>query len=259
VLITGGGWGIGRAIPDAFAAAGAARIAISGRTESKLKSAFAELKETYRNTEFSYFVADITDASAVKAMFDSFGAPDVLVNNAGWMISPGDFKSVDLKEWWTVFEVNILGTAIVTQAFLRAKPEGKDAVVVTVNTVGAHLGTHAPGLSSYCASKAGLLRLSEAIQAETPEVRFVSIHPGGVQTDMFTKSELPKMAMTSPALAANFILWLASPEAGFMKGRFAWVNWDVDELKAKKEEILEKDLLQYTLGGVIPAGISGLE
>jgi hypothetical protein len=49
-------------------------------------------------------------------------------------------------------------------------------------------------------------------------------------------------------LAANFILWASSPEAGVFKGRYVRVNWDVDELKAKKDEILKKDLLQYTLG-----------
>lgn len=245
-----GGYGIGRAIADAFAAAGAARIAISGRTESKLKSSTAELKQAFPNTEFSYFVADITDAKAVKAMFESFGAPDVLVNNAGFLPSPANFKTVDLKEWWEGFEINVLGTAIVTQEFLRAKPDGKEAVVITVNTIGAHLGTQVPRLSSYSASKAGSLRMIESIQAETPDVRFVSVHPGGVATDMLVKSELDGVGeLTDADLAANFMLWLTSPEAEFMKGRFAWVNWDIDELKAKKDEILEKDLLKYTLGG----------
>jgi NAD(P)-dependent dehydrogenase (short-subunit alcohol dehydrogenase family) len=212
-----GGSGIGRAIPDAFAVAGAARIAISGRTESKLQSAYTELKETYPGTEFSYFVADITDEVAVKTMFDSFGAPDVLVNNAGWLVAPAEFKTANLKEWWEGFEVNILGTAIVTQAFLRAKLEGKEAVVVTVNTVGAHLGTHMPLFTSYAASKAGLLRFSEALQAEIPEVRFVSVHPGGVETEMYTKAKLPRGGFTNVTLTANFILWLAAPEADFSK------------------------------------------
>lgn len=183
-------------------------------------------------------------------MFHSFGAPDVLVNNAGFLPSPANFKSVDLKEWWEGFEINVLGTAIVTQEFLRAKPEGKEAVVLTVNTMGAHLGTHIPKLSAYSASKAGSLRMIESIQAETPDVRFVSVHPGGVATDMQVKAALEGGGpLTDSDLSANFMLWLTSPEADFMKGRFAWVNWDIDELKAKKEEILEKDLLKYTLGG----------
>ncbi|KUJ22346.1 NAD(P)-binding protein [Mollisia scopiformis] len=254
VLVTGGGYGIGRAVPDAFGAAGAARVAISGRTESKLKAAVAELKQAFPKTEFSYFVADIRDTNAVKAMFKSFGAPDVLVNNAGFLVVPEIFKTVDLKEWWEGFEVNILGTAIVTQEFLRAKPEGKEAVVINVNTIAAHLGTNYPKLSAYSSSKAALARLSESLQAETPEVRFVSIHPGAIDTDMYVKSEMGPFDMTEVDLAANFMLWLASPEADFLKGRFAWVHWDIDELKAKKEEILSGDLLKYTLGGFDPLG-----
>lgn len=185
-------------------------------------------------------------------MFASFGSPDILINNAGVLPAPEDFKTLDLRgEWWEGYEVNILGTATVIQEFLRAKPEDKEAFVVNVNTVGAHLGTLMPKLSAYSASKAGMLRLVESIQAETPEVRFVSIHPGGVATEMLTKAfgDGAKGPLTNPELAANFMLWLVSPEADFMKGRFAWVNWDLDELKARKEEILSKDLLKYTLGG----------
>ncbi len=76
----------------------------------------------------------------------------------------------------------------------------------------------------------------------------MSVHPGGVETDMYEKTGFPKGNFTDPAVAANFILWSTSPEADFLAGRFAWANWDLDELKAKKKEILKKDLLKYTLG-----------
>ncbi|CZR50663.1 related to peroxisomal short-chain alcohol dehydrogenase [Phialocephala subalpina] len=249
VLVTGGGYGIGRSIAESFAAAGASRVGISGRTEARLQSAIAELKQAYPKTGFSYFAADITDEPAVKAMFQAFGAPDVLINNAGYLSKPGPIKTADLKEWWQGFEINVLGTAIVTQQFLRAKAKGKEAVVITVNTIGAHLGTMVPNLSGYSGSKAASLRMIECFQAENPEVRFVSVHPGAVATDMATKSELTGMDFTDAELSADFILWTASPEADFLKGRFAWVNWDIAELKAKKSEILEKNLLKYTLGG----------
>ncbi|KAE8445004.1 hypothetical protein EG329_014010 [Mollisiaceae sp. DMI_Dod_QoI] len=249
VLVTGGGYGIGRSVAESFAAAGANRVAISGRTESRLQSTDAELKKTYPNTEFSYFVADITDVAAVKAMFSSFGSPDILINNAGFLPTPEIFETVDLKSWWEGFEINVLGTAIVTQEFLRTRVQGKEAIVVTVNTIGAHVGTYVPRLSAYCGSKAASLRMIEVFQAENPDVRFVSVHPGGVQTEMLTKSEITGGQTTDADLAANFMLWATTPEADFLKGRFAWVNWDIDELKRKKSEILSKDLLKYTLGG----------
>lgn len=244
-----GGYGIGRSVAESFAAAGAARVGISGRTESRLQSTIAELKQVYPKTGFSYFAVDITDEPAVKAMFDSFGAPDVLINNAGYLSKPENFRNADLKDWWKSFEINVLGTAIVTQKFLNAKVERKEAIVITVNTIGAHLGTMVPRLSAYSASKAASLRMIECFQAENPEIRFVSIHPGRVATDMATKSELTGMEFTDIDLSANFILWATTLEADFLKGRFAWVNWDIDELKARRSEILEKDLLKYTLGG----------
>ena len=81
VLVTGGGYGIGPAIAESFAQAGAARIALSGRTESKLKGTAESLGKKYPLTEFVYFVADVTETKAVKHMFDSFGAPEILVSH----------------------------------------------------------------------------------------------------------------------------------------------------------------------------------
>lgn len=51
-------------------------------------------------------------------------------------------------------------------------------------------------------------------------------------------------------LAGNFVVWAASPEADFLKGRFVWSNWDVVELIQRKDEILQKDLLCLDLRGI---------
>jgi len=51
------------------------------------------------------------------------------------------------------------------------------------------------------------------------------------------------------SLPASFSVWLASPEARFLKGKFLWANWDVDELKAKAKEIEERNQLSIGLGG----------
>ena len=50
-------------------------------------------------------------------------------------------------------------------------------------------------------------------------------------------------------LPASFCVWLASGESDFLKGRFVWANWDVNEMKAKAEEIVGKDLLTMRLTG----------
>jgi hypothetical protein len=52
---------------------------------------------------------------------------------------------------------------------------------------------------------------------------------------------------TNARLAGDFVVWATTEEAKFLAGRFAWVNWDVDELVARKSEILEKGLLRTSL------------
>lgn len=51
-------------------------------------------------------------------------------------------------------------------------------------------------------------------------------------------------------LPAHLMVWLTSAEAGFLRGRFLWANWDVKELVSRKEEILERDLLRLKVDGV---------
>ena len=55
--------------------------------------------------------------------------------------------------------------------------------------------------------------------------------------------------MTDGKLAGEFFAWLSTDEAEFLSGRFVWAEWDIEELKAKKAEILEKDLLLTTIDG----------
>ena len=64
---------------------------------------------------------------------------------------------------------------------------------------------------------------------------------------------------TAVDLSGHFCLWLVSPEADFLRGKYVWVNWDVDELKARKEEIMSTDLLDTKLGGVSFVGWKGFQ
>ena len=88
------------------------------------------------------------------------------------------------------------------------------------------------------------------IAVDVPETtaRFISIHPGSVKTEMGIKSGLDGVFRgTDPKLAGDFVVWAASEEASFLNGRFAWVNWDVADLVAAKEEIVSKDYYRTSL------------
>jgi hypothetical protein len=56
--------------------------------------------------------------------------------------------------------------------------------------------------------------------------------------------------LSTVELPGQFMVWLSSPEGKFLKGRFVWVNWDVDELKEKEEEIKNSMVLKILLNGV---------
>jgi NAD(P)-dependent dehydrogenase (short-subunit alcohol dehydrogenase family) len=255
VLITGGGYGIGAAIAESFAKAGATEVILVGRTVTKLKETADALSSKIRtSTKITYYTTDITSKADVENLFASISAsPDILINNAGFLAAPSNFLDADLEEYWKSFSINVLGTALVTQSFLRRRqqdgPQSTPAVVVTLNTIGAY-SVRVPLLSSYGASKAALARWSELISVDVPEqvARFISVHPGAVKTEMGIKSGLDGVfPSTDPELAGDFVVWAVTEEAKFLSGRFAWVNWDVEQLVAKKEEIMAKDLLRTSL------------
>lgn len=251
ILITGAGRGVGEHITHQMAIAGAERIGLIGRDEPRIFAARDKFSKAYTGTTFEAFTADITDEEAIHAVFESFGAPDILINNAGTFSDDGPFVEQNLKAWWTGFETNILGTAIVTQQFLRNKPKGKTAVVLNVASMGAHMRFPLVGFSGYNGSKIGQVRIFESIRFEHPEVRFINIHPGNIQSDGFVKSKspVPRDGMTDGVVTGQFLVWLVSEEADFLSGRFVWAEWDIDELKAKRTEILEQNLLLTTIDG----------
>lgn len=151
VLVTGGGYGIGSAIARSFAEAGVAEIILAGRTEAKLKATADELA-SFRETRVSFYQVDISSKSDVKKLFDSLTiSPDVLVNNAGFMAAPANFIQADLDEYWEAFTINVYGTLLVTQSYLRHREALKastPAVVISLNTIGAY-SVRVPQLSSY--------------------------------------------------------------------------------------------------------------
>lgn len=251
VLITGGGYGLGSAFARSFAAAGASKLTLVGRTQLYLWPTVDDLRREFPNTTVSYYVADITDEEAMKNIFDALGAPDILVNNAGTFFGGETLKDVDIKKWWNTTEVNVLGTAIVTQQYLRTKPAEKEGTVIMLNSTASHWGT-LPGMSHYCTSKAALLRFSEMLQVEHPELRIVNINPGFVETEMAEKARkagLVGLPVSDSALVGDFGVWACSEEAEFLKGRYVLSMFDVEELMERKEEIMAKNLLTYTIAG----------
>ena len=185
VFVTGGGAGIGLATARAFAAAGASIVAISGRTEKTLWAAKKDIEATHTGTKVLTFVADVTDQKAVNSAFSTVGKVDILINNAGYLPHLAPIAQSGLDEWWSGFEINVKGTFIVVQAFLKVA--SADATIVDITTGLVHFQAF-PGFSAYGASKLAEHKFFDCVQAENPSMHVVHIHPGVVQTDMGQKA-----------------------------------------------------------------------
>ncbi|KAF2491247.1 oxidoreductase [Lophium mytilinum] len=240
VLVTGGGTGIGAATALHFAEAGASRIALLGRREQPLLDTKAAIEHKFAGVEVFIASTDVTKKSEVDAAFAKFAGDqkiDVLLSNAA-MTGPHDVVTADADGVGMLDAVhqNLSGSLFVAQAFLRHA--AKDSVAIDVNSAAAHLN-FIPSMASYHIAKIAVYRLWDFLAYTNPDVSVFHIQPGVVDTDMNRKAGGVATVGHSDdvSLPASFNVWLASPEARFLKNKFLWVNWDVDELKAQAKEI----------------------
>lgn len=250
VVVTGGGTGIGLAIGVAFAKAGAKSVVILGRRADKLEEGKKTIAAAAGSgTTVSYKVVDLVKkedtVAAFNAIAQEFGKIDVLIANASVYGQGGKIADLTAEGLMSTVELNAVTVLHSLQAFLPNAAEG--AVLIHSNTSMSHMAPW-PGAGAYPLSKALALKLMDYAAAENPELRIISTQPCWTPTDLNGNSA---DAPDSPDLAGHTFVWLASPEADFLKRKFVWSNWDAEELVARKDEILaDKFLLTWTVNGV---------
>ncbi|KIW42304.1 uncharacterized protein PV06_05866 [Exophiala oligosperma] len=251
VLITGGGTGIGAETARYFAAAGAPRIAILGRRKQPLLETKADIEDRFSGVEVFIAPTDVTSKSEVDAAFKSFigeGELNVLVHGAANVGPLDGTDAVEAGAFLESIQLNLRGSLFVAQAFLRHA--SKDAVAIEVNSSAAHVN-FVPKFAAYSVAKLAQYRLWDTVAFANPEMSVFHVQPGVVDTDM-NKSAGGVQATgieDQVALPASFHVWLASPEARFLKGKFLWSNWDVDELKSREEQIATSTQFNIDLVG----------
>ncbi|KAF4776428.1 short chain dehydrogenase [Colletotrichum scovillei] len=248
VIVAGAGSGIGRETALAFAAAGAARVSLLGRTEAAIAETAASLPSSVQS---DVHAVDITDEQTLIKVAAAIGKWDILVLASGYVSSPSPVAGSATDDWWQSFETNTKGTYLVTKVFLpTANPSHASIVALTTGTT-ALPAVALPGLSAYMASKLAQTKIIEFLAAENPNIFAVTLHPGMVETDIFTKSgaKAEALPMDKVQLPAHFTVWLASPEAAFLNGRTVWANWDVEELKKGTGAIQSGQLLTSGING----------
>ncbi|KAL2822137.1 hypothetical protein BDW59DRAFT_181057 [Aspergillus cavernicola] len=257
ILITGGGTGIGAETALSFAAAGAARIALLGRREQPLLDTKASIQSQFANVEVFTASADVTEKDAVDAAFAAFveradgngaGKIDVLVSAAA-VIGPQDpVETVDTERFLSSIDTNLRGALNTAQAFLRYA--SASAVIIDVNSNAAVIN-YGPGFSAYSVSKLSVFRLWDSVAAAKPSLSVFHLQPGVVDTDMNKEAGGVKAIGYEDhvSLPGHFNVWLASGEASFLRGKFLYSNWDVEELLERRGEIEGGGLLSVGLGG----------
>ena len=235
-IVTGGGRGIGRAIAEAFAAAGAA-VVVSARSAEQLEAT----------------VATITAAGGRALAVPA----DVLVSNAGVAHPIAPLWEIEPEDWRRTLEVDLYGPFLCARAVLPGMIRRGGGRIINMST--AVGGRGIPYYSGYAAAKTGLTYLTECLAVETAEhgIAVFSVHPGGVDTDMAAATRAsawnrktedylgidPATRWTTPAeRIARLCVALASGRADSLTGRHLTVRQDLDALVQQTDQIVEGDL-----------------
>ncbi len=239
VLITGALSGIGHATAAAYARRGA-RVIISGRRAVKGDALAAALNGMGAETFF--IPADVRHENEVENLFAltlaRFDQLDIVVNNAGIEGRAMPFTEATPEDFQAVFETNVLGTLLGIKHALRAmQAQGAGSIVNISSTMGSR---GAASMALYAASKHAVegLTKSAAIEAAAYGVRVNAVAPGPTETAMLDRltggperkavfaAGLPMKRLGTAEEVADAILFIASPQAGFITGEIVHVNGD---------------------------------
>jgi NAD(P)-dependent dehydrogenase (short-subunit alcohol dehydrogenase family) len=264
-LVTGGGRGIGRAVAEALAAAGA-RVALMARSTDQVDAVAAAI--TAAGGQALAVAGDVTRAADVdRAVAEAarLGPISVLVSNAGITGPFAPIWDADPDEWWRAQEVHLRGAFQCTRAVYQGMVDQGGGRIIVVSSRAAERG--GANLSAYQIAKAGQLRFVEALAAEgaAAGIRAFALHPGFVETQ-FAKEPLARpdaqryaaafldrlravqadSSLATPiSKVANLCVFLASGAGDGLSGRYLRVDDDWTELARHADQITRDDL--YTL------------
>jgi 3-oxoacyl-[acyl-carrier protein] reductase len=238
VLVTGGSRGIGRAIVEGFAQAGA-RVALHYHHQ---KDAAKQLRAMLPGTGHCIVQADLANATAVAQMIQFtitvLGKIDILVNNAG-IYQEHPLEDVDYLTWQQIWrqtiDVNLVGAVNASYCVAQHMIERQEGRIINITSRGAFRGE--PTATAYAASKAGLNAFSQSLaQSLAPHnISVMAVAPGWVETDMSRtvlespagatiREQSPLKRVARPDEVANTVLFLASEPATFLTGSIVDVN-----------------------------------
>ncbi len=249
-VVTGASRGIGRVVAERLASSGRVVIAIARSQDS--------LEQLAATCGVVPMAMDVSDRAAVTETWTrigrEFGAPALVVNNAGFAGAAGPTWQQDPETWWRVFEVNVLGSFLMCRAALPLMIEAGGGRIVNVSSNAAFFPawTDNDGLinAAYMSSKAALVRFTEALagEAEPSGVRAFAVSPGMVKTEMsagiFTDEWNDPEIWSPPELTAELVEFIDSGALDVLTGRYIHAaNDDWRALAVAPADVLEHDRL----------------
>jgi NAD(P)-dependent dehydrogenase (short-subunit alcohol dehydrogenase family) len=258
VVVTGASRGIGRTMAIRFAREGA-RVAMVARDQARLDVVAAGLE----GKNVLALAADVCDRQAMdvvcRRVLEEWGAPHLVVANAGRLEPIGPIWETDPDNWWKDVEVNLRGSFLSAHGFLPAMVEAGRGRIVLFGGGGSTRVF--PWVSAYSMSKAAILRLAETIDLELAGtgVHAFSVSPGFVRTDMTERfantaagrkyiadlaDRLDRDESTPPEASAELLVQIASGRLDALHGRFLHAGVDLDQLDtlcARANEIVDEE------------------
>ena len=225
-LVTGSTRGIGRAIAEALAEAGA-RVAVVGRDQARAAEVAAALGGGAQG-----FAADVGDPASIAALIEgvetSFGQIDILVNNAGLTRDNILFRVKD-DDWDMVLDANLRGAFLTIRAASRGMIKRRWGRIINIASIVGITGNK--GQANYAASKAGLIGLTKSVAKElgSRNVLVNAVAPGFIETDMTAamtpearaalSGQIPLERLGTPRDIAGVVTFLASDYASYVTGQ----------------------------------------
>lgn len=230
-LVTGASGGIGGAIAKALHAAGAT-VGLSGTRVEPLEALAAELGERAHVLPCNLGDGEAVDALPKQAI-EAMGSVDILVNNAG-ITRDQIFMRMSDEEWQSVIDVNLTSAMRLCRGVMRPMMKARWGRIINISSIVGATGN--PGQVNYAASKAGMVGMTKSIAYEVASrgITANAIAPGFIATAMTDKlsedqkdkinTQIPASRMGSAEEIAAAVLYLASPEAGYVTGSTLHVN-----------------------------------
>jgi 3-oxoacyl-[acyl-carrier protein] reductase len=230
-LVTGSTRGIGRAIAETLAGAGA-RVAVVGRDLARAEEGARAIGH-----DAAGFACDVADVASVTALVENvekaFGQLDILVNNAGLTRDNILFRLKD-DDWDAVLDANLRGAFVAIRAASRGMMKRRWGRIINISSVVGIIGNK--GQANYAASKAGLIGLTKSVAKElaSRNILINAVAPGFIETDMTAamtpearetlSEQIPLARLGTPNDVAATVAFLASDFASYITGQVLVVD-----------------------------------